>query len=114
MPISTLWLFGAGVATGLGVWWLSMDRRRGKEMRALTRMRHLQVDAVHEAVVRALRYGFVDDFTFLMEQAHRQKDNAQATVLPTAWRDEPQEDVSCEKDEQKASSVESHLATERS
>jgi hypothetical protein len=31
------------------------------------------VDAVHEASVRALRYGFVDDFTFLVEQAHRRQ-----------------------------------------
>lgn len=84
MLLSTRWLFNAGVATGLGVWWLSVDRWRGKEMRALMRLRHLQADAVHEASVRALRYGFVADFTFLVVQAHRQKDNAQATVLPTA------------------------------
>jgi hypothetical protein len=114
MALSTLWLFGAGVATGLGFWWLSMDRRRGREIRALTRLHHLQVDAVHEASVRALRYGFVGDFTFLVEQAHRQKDNAPATVLPTVWRDELREDISSEKGEQKAPSVESQLATERS
>jgi hypothetical protein len=114
MLISTLWLFGAGVATGLGVWWLSMDRRRGKEVRELTRLHHLQVDAVHEAAVRALRYGFVGDFTFLVEQAHHQKDNAQATVLPTGWREEPRGDVSSEKDRQKTLVVESQLVTERS
>lgn len=105
MVLSTLWLFGAGVATGLAVWWLSMDRRHGKEVRELTRMHHLRVDAVHEASVRALRYGFVDDFTFLVEQAHRQEANTQATVSPTAWHEEV---------EQKAASVESQLATERS
>ncbi|MGE0679901.1 MAG: hypothetical protein AB7P69_03180 [Candidatus Binatia bacterium] len=114
MLLSTLWFFGAGVATGFGVWWLSMDRRRGKEVRELVRMHHLQVDAVHEASVRALRYGFVDDFTFLVEQAHRQKDNAPATVLPTAWREEPQGDVSSEKGGQEAPLVESQLVTERS
>jgi len=114
MVLSTLWLFSAGVATGIAVWWLSMDRRRGKEVRELTRMHHLQVDAVHEASVRALRYGFVDDFTFLVEQAHRQKANTQATVSPTAWRNESHQDASCEESEQQAPSVESQLATERS
>lgn len=114
MLLSTLLPFGAGVATGLGVWWLSMDRRRGKEVRKLVNMHHLQINAVHEASVRALRYGFVDDFTFLVEQVHRQKDNAPATVLPTAWREEPRGDISNENSEQKAPLVESQLATERS
>jgi hypothetical protein len=91
-----------------------MDRRRGKEVRELTRLHHLQVDAVHEASVRALRYGFVDDFTFLVEQAHRQADTMQATVLPTAWRNESYQDAACEEGEQKAPSGESQLATERS
>jgi len=96
MVLSTLWLFGAGVATGLAVWWLSMDRRRGKEVRKLTRMHHLQVGAVHEASIRALRYGFVGDFTFLVEQAHRLEDNSQMTVSPTAWSNGRDGNASCE------------------
>ena len=76
MLLSTLWLFIVGVAVGLGIWWLSMDRRRGKEVRVLSKVHHLPVDAVHEAFVRALRYGFVEDFTFLVEKVHGQEKDA--------------------------------------
>jgi hypothetical protein len=68
--LTTLWLFSAGFVTGLGAWWFSLDRRRGKEVRALAHAHHLHVDTVHEASIRALEYGFAEDFLFLVRKAH--------------------------------------------
>ena len=86
MLFSTLVLFSAGFTAGLGIWWLSLDRRRGKEVRTLARAYQLQVEAVHEAAVRALRYGFAEDFTFLVSTAHPSPDRKNGTVLRPAWR----------------------------
>lgn len=81
MLFPTLWLFGAGLATGLGVWWFSLDRRRGKEVRELAHTHRLHVDAVHEASVRALRYGFVEDFLFLVSKAHPRGKSGNGSIL---------------------------------
>jgi hypothetical protein len=69
---------------------------------------------VHEAALRALRYGVVNDFTFLIGKSHPQKGSTRVAVLPTAWRDKKNSDASCDAGEPQASSVESHLAAERS
>jgi hypothetical protein len=73
-------LFSVGFMAGLGVWWLSLDRCRGKEVRDLASLHHLPVDAVHEAAVRALRSGFVEDFTFLVRKAHPRVENEDTLV----------------------------------
>ena len=70
MMLTALWFFSAGFVSGLGAWWFSLDRRRGKEARELAGAHHLHADAVHDAYVRALRYGFAEDFTFLVKKAH--------------------------------------------
>jgi hypothetical protein len=70
MMVTALLLFSAGFVSGLGTWWFSLDRRRGKEARKLAGVHHLYADTVHDAYVRALRYGFAEDFTFLVRKAH--------------------------------------------
>ena len=80
MMFTILTLFSVGFATGLGVWWMSLDRCRWKEVRELASAHQLQIDAVHEASARALRYGFVEDFTFLVRKAHPQPDSKDAVV----------------------------------
>jgi len=81
MMLTTLLLFSAGFVTGLGAWWFSLDRRRGKEVRELAHAHHLHVDAVHEASARALRYGFAEDFTFLVKKAHPRVGGKNVSVL---------------------------------
>jgi hypothetical protein len=49
-----------------------------------------------------------------VEKARRQEGDVRTTVLPTARRNEPHGDTSCEEDERETSSVESRLAMERS
>jgi hypothetical protein len=81
MMLTALLLFSAGFVAGLGAWWFSLDRRRGKEVRKLAQAHHLPVDAVHDASIRALRYGFAEDFTFLVSKAHPRADGKQGSVL---------------------------------
>lgn len=81
MIVTALWLFSAGFVFGLGVWWFSLDRRRGKEARQLAGGHHLYADAVREASIRALRYGFAEDFTFLVRKAHPRVGGADVSVL---------------------------------
>lgn len=102
MMLTTVTLFSAGFVAGLGVWWVSLDRHRGKEVRTLAHTHRLQVDAVHEAAVRALRYGFVEDFTFLVRQAHPQGDSKDGAVRLSGWNLELNKDVSCGEAEHKA------------
>lgn len=78
--------FSAGFAAGLGIWWLSLDRRRGKEARELVQTHHLHVATVHHAYVRALRYGSAEDFTFLVRKAHPHTDGQKVSVLQPAGR----------------------------
>jgi len=102
MTLTTVTLFSAGFVAGLGVWWLSLDRHRGKEVRKLARTHRLQVDAVHEAAVRALRYGFVEDFTFLVRQAHPQGDSKDIAVRLSGWNLDLSKDTLCGEAEHKA------------
>ena len=88
-------LFSVGFIVGLGVWWLSLDRRRGKEVRELAYAHQLQIDAVHEASARALRYGFVEDFAFLVRKAHPQPDSKDAVVWLAGGNLDPNKGVSC-------------------
>ena len=101
MMLTTVTLFSAGFVAGLGVWWLSLDRHRGKEVRTLARTHRLQVDAVHEAAVRALRYGFVEDFTFLVRQAHPQEDSTDGTVRLSGFHPDLSKDPPCGEAEHK-------------
>ncbi len=87
-------LSSVGFMAGLGVWRLSLDRRRGKEVRALASLHHLPVDAVNEAAVRALRYGFVEDFTFLVRKAHPRAENEDTLVRLAEWKTARNSDVS--------------------
>ncbi|MBI3245969.1 MAG: hypothetical protein HYZ50_05635 [Deltaproteobacteria bacterium] len=80
MMFTAVTLFSVGFAIGLGIWWMSLDRRRGREVRKLAHTHRLPVDAVHEASARALRYGFVEDFTFLVRKAHPQPDSKDGAV----------------------------------
>jgi hypothetical protein len=84
--LTALLLLSAGFVFGLGAWWFSLDRRRGKEARHLAQAHHLHVDAVHGAYVRALRYGFVEDFTFLVRKAHPRADGEKVFALRPEWR----------------------------
>jgi hypothetical protein len=59
---------------------MSLDRHRGKEVRKLAHTHRLQIDVVHGAAVRALWYGFVEDFTFLVRNAHSRADSKDAVV----------------------------------
>ncbi len=102
MMLTTVTLFSAGFVTGLGIWWLSLDRHRGKEVRKLAHTHRLQVDAVHEAAVRALQYGFVEDFTFLVRQAHPQGDSKDVAVRLSEWNLDLDKDASCGEAEHKA------------
>ena len=94
MMLTTVTLFSAGFVAGLGVWWVSLDRHRGREVRTLAHTHQLQVDAVHEAAVRALRYGFVEDFTFLVRQAHPQGGSTDAAVQLSRWKPDLNKDTS--------------------
>ena len=85
MIVTALWLFGAGFVSGLGAWWVSLDRRRGKEARKLAEAHHLYADAVHDAYARALRYGFAEDFTFLVRKAHPQVGGTDVAILQRQW-----------------------------
>lgn len=87
--------FSVGLMAGLGVWRLSLDRRRGQEVRELAYLYHLPIDAVHEAAVRALRYGFVEDFTFLVRKAHPRVENEDTLVRLAEWKTARNNDVSC-------------------
>lgn len=102
MMLTTVMLFSAGFVAGLGVWWVSLDRHRGKEVRKLAHTHRLQVDAVHEAAVRALRYGFVEDFAFLVRQAHPQGDSKDVDVRLSGWNLDLSKDTSCGEAEHKA------------
>lgn len=101
MMLTTITLFSAGFATGLGIWWMSLDRHCGKEVRKLAHTHQLPVEAVHEAAVRALRYGFVEDFTFLVRTAHPQLDSKDAVVRLAGWNLDPNNGVSCGEAEHK-------------
>ena len=94
MMLTTLLLFSAGFVAGLGAWWFSLDRRRGKEVRELAHAHHLHVDAVHEASARALRYGFAEDFTFLVKKAHPRVGGQNVPVLRPQWSTDGKEDPS--------------------
>jgi hypothetical protein len=85
MMLTALLLFSAGFVSGLGAWWFSLDRRRGKEARKLAWAHHLYADAVHDAYVRALRYGFAEDFTFLVGKAHPRANGKNVSVLRPQW-----------------------------
>ena len=101
MMFTTVTPFCVGFLAGLGVWWLSLDRHRGKEVRKLAHTYRLQADAVHEAAVRALRYGFVEDFTFLVRQAHPQRDSRDVVARLSEWSLDLNKDASCGKAERK-------------
>ncbi len=92
--LTALLLFGVGFAGGLGTWWFSLDRRRGKEVRALAQAHRLPVDAVHEASVRALRYGFAEDFAFLVKKAHPRAGGKNVSILRPQWSTDVKEDPS--------------------
>src|SRR5262245_22870724 len=81
MMLTALLLFSAGFVAGLGAWWFSLDRRRGKAVRELAQAHDLYVDAVHDASIRALRYGVAGDFTFLVSRAHPRADGKQVAIL---------------------------------
>jgi hypothetical protein len=83
--LTVLWLFSAGFVSGLGTWWFSLDRRRGKEARQLAGAHHLYVDAVHDAYIRALRYGCAEDFTFLVRKAHPRVGGTDVSLLQPPW-----------------------------
>jgi hypothetical protein len=102
MTLITVTLFSAGFIAGLGVWWLSLDRYRGKEVRKLAHTHRLQVDVVHEAAVRALRYGFVEDFTFLVRQVHPQGDSKDVAGRLSGWNLDLNKDTSGGEAEHKA------------
>lgn len=91
MMLTALWLFSAGFVFGLGVWWFSLDRRRGKEVRELAEAHHLYADAVHDAYARALRYGFAEDFTFLVKKAHPRVGGTDVSILQPQWSPDGQE-----------------------
>jgi len=99
MMLTALLLFGAGFVAGLGAWWFCLDRRRGKEVRELARAHHLHVDAVHEASTRALRYGFAEDFTFLVRKAHPRAGGKNVSILRPQWSTDVKEDPSFVKEE---------------
>jgi hypothetical protein len=54
-------------------------------MRKLAHAHRLYVDAVHDASVRALQYGFAEDFVFLVHKAHPQAEGKNVAVLRPAW-----------------------------
>jgi hypothetical protein len=83
--LTVLLLFSAGFVSGLGTWWCSLDRRRGKEARKLAEAHHLYADAVHDAYARALRYGFAEDFTFLVRKAHPRVGGKDVAILQPQW-----------------------------
>ena len=85
MRMTALWLFSAGFGSGLVAWWFSLDRRRGKEARKLAEAHHLYADAVHEAYARALRYGFAEDFTFLVRKAHPRVGGTDVSIRQPQW-----------------------------
>jgi hypothetical protein len=85
MMVTALWLFSAGFVSGLVAWWFSLDRRRGKEARKLAEAHHLYADAVHDAYARALRYGFAEDFTFLVRKAHPRVGGKDVSLLQPPW-----------------------------
>lgn len=99
MMLTALLLFSAGFVAGLGAWWFSLDRRRGKEVRELAHAHHLHVDAVHEASTRALRYGFAEDFTFLVGKAHPRAGGKNVSILRPQWSTDGKEDPSFVKEE---------------
>ena len=83
--LTVLWLFSAGFVSGLGAWWFSLDRRRGKEARKLAEAHHLYADAVHDAYARALRYGCAEDFTFLVRKAHPRVGGQDVSLWRPQW-----------------------------
>jgi hypothetical protein len=99
MMLTALWLFSAGFVFGLGAWWFSLDRRRGKEARKLAEAHQLYADAVHDAYVRALRYGFAEDFTFLVRKAHPRVNGKNVSILRPQWSTDGKEDPSFVKEE---------------
>ena len=73
--------FALGLGVGLGVWFFSLDRWRGKKERRCAQDHHLQVDLVHGAYIRALRYGNCEDLLFLVKKAHSSIEERDTYVL---------------------------------
>src|SRR5262249_30385747 len=76
-------------AAGFPAW-----EQRGKEARELAGVHHLYDDAVHDAYVRALRYGFAEDFTFLVKKAHPRVGGKDVSILRPQWSTGGKEDPS--------------------
>lgn len=57
-------------------------------MRELARLHHLDVEAVHDACIRAFQYGYVGDLIVLVRKAHPRQDATRVSVLPLEWRTE--------------------------
>lgn len=83
--LTTVTLVGVGFVAGLGIWWHSRDRRRGRALRHLALHYRLPVEAVQDAALRALQYGLLEDFTFLVRIAHPQPHNGEAPIRLSAW-----------------------------
>ena len=62
--------FALGSGLGLGLWFFSLDRRRGREARMAAHSHRLWLDGVHGAYIRALRYGNMEDLILIIKKAH--------------------------------------------
>ena len=91
--LTSMAVFSVGVAIGLGAWWLSRDRRRGKAVRLLASTNHLQVEVLYDACMQALRSGRLEDFTFLVRQVHPQPERKPIDIQRRQWNRKPPSDA---------------------